>query len=409
MYGFALIAVLAVTGGLIAFIGDKLGTKVGKRKMSIFGLRPKHTSIIVTIITGILISTTTLGVLSLVSRDVRTALFGMEALKAQLTELSTAVATKNKELEDNRAALLAKNAEAAALDEKIQATTLKLQTLSRELQEVLAERELTAAALAVAQQELSASRGEIERLQAVKEVLDSKVKALSAEKQTLQTDVDQLTALNDKLRRSIQLVREGSIILKAGQVLATTVLPPAESKEQMGGYVQDVIYRTNRDVIDKLGIDNKELEVVWVAKDNFDEAVKVLYEGRQDYVLRLTAAGNIVYGEPILAKLEVYPNRMVYQQGDIIYMTVLDVDKDSQSAENIVMTFLQHVNAAAIQQGVLPDPLEGTVGAMSGEEFYEAVNKVKRGNGKVRLAATAIQETHAAGPLKIHLHVAETN
>ena len=64
MYGLALIAIIAVMGGAIAYIGDKLGTKVGKKKLSIFGLRPKYTSVIVTIITGILISAATLGLLT---------------------------------------------------------------------------------------------------------------------------------------------------------------------------------------------------------------------------------------------------------------------------------------------------------------------------------------------------------
>lgn len=50
MYGIFLIIVLVITGGAIAFIGDKLGSKVGKKRLSIFGLRPKHTSILVTII-----------------------------------------------------------------------------------------------------------------------------------------------------------------------------------------------------------------------------------------------------------------------------------------------------------------------------------------------------------------------
>ena len=67
MYGVLLILVLVITGGAIAFIGDRLGSKVGKKKLSLFGLRPRHTSIIVTIVTGILITTTTLGVMPFIS------------------------------------------------------------------------------------------------------------------------------------------------------------------------------------------------------------------------------------------------------------------------------------------------------------------------------------------------------
>lgn len=53
LVGLKILFIIAIMGGLIAYMGDKLGTKVGKRKMSLFGLRPKHTSIIVTIVTGL--------------------------------------------------------------------------------------------------------------------------------------------------------------------------------------------------------------------------------------------------------------------------------------------------------------------------------------------------------------------
>ena len=55
LVGVKILVIIALMGGLIAYMGDKLGTKVGKRRMSLFGLRPKHTSIIVTIVTGLLV------------------------------------------------------------------------------------------------------------------------------------------------------------------------------------------------------------------------------------------------------------------------------------------------------------------------------------------------------------------
>ena len=59
--GVKILIIIALMGGLIAYMGDKLGTKVGKRRMSLFGLRPKHTSIIVTIVTGLLVAAATVG------------------------------------------------------------------------------------------------------------------------------------------------------------------------------------------------------------------------------------------------------------------------------------------------------------------------------------------------------------
>ena len=49
MLGIIIVLVLMVMGGLIAFLGDKIGSKVGKKRLTLFGLRPKYTSIIVTI------------------------------------------------------------------------------------------------------------------------------------------------------------------------------------------------------------------------------------------------------------------------------------------------------------------------------------------------------------------------
>ena len=64
LVGVKILVIIALMGGLIAYMGDKLGTKVGKRRMSLFGLRPKHTSIIVTIVTGLLVAAATVGVLN---------------------------------------------------------------------------------------------------------------------------------------------------------------------------------------------------------------------------------------------------------------------------------------------------------------------------------------------------------
>ncbi|MBQ9257490.1 MAG: DUF3084 domain-containing protein, partial [Acidaminococcaceae bacterium] len=38
MFGIRLIFLLAVLGGVIAFIADKLGSKIGKKKLRVFGL-----------------------------------------------------------------------------------------------------------------------------------------------------------------------------------------------------------------------------------------------------------------------------------------------------------------------------------------------------------------------------------
>ena len=86
-YGWIMLLILAVMGGVIAYLGDKIGSRVGKRKIKLFGMRPKYSSILITIITGVSIAAVTLGVMSVLSQNVRIALFGMHQLQLQKAEL----------------------------------------------------------------------------------------------------------------------------------------------------------------------------------------------------------------------------------------------------------------------------------------------------------------------------------
>ena len=87
MYGFTLILTLAVVGGVIAYIGDRLGMNVGRKELGLFDLRPKHTSILVTIVTRVHIATGSFVVLSIASLDVRTALINMKEIQEELRGL----------------------------------------------------------------------------------------------------------------------------------------------------------------------------------------------------------------------------------------------------------------------------------------------------------------------------------
>ncbi len=70
-----LVPVLAVASGFIAWVGNAVGRRVGKNRLSLFGLRPRTTAQIVTVVTGVLINLVTVGAVLAFSRDARVALF----------------------------------------------------------------------------------------------------------------------------------------------------------------------------------------------------------------------------------------------------------------------------------------------------------------------------------------------
>ncbi len=86
---WTLIVILVIVSAVVAYIGDLVGMRVGKKRVSIFGLRPKSTSSIITVVSGILITILTLAVLSTTSQTVRTAIFSMKFVQRQITDLTS--------------------------------------------------------------------------------------------------------------------------------------------------------------------------------------------------------------------------------------------------------------------------------------------------------------------------------
>lgn len=78
--------IMILVSGAIAFIGDWVGRYFGRKRLTVFSLRPRYTAILITVISGILIAFITLTTIILISNDARTALFGLEKLRAEVQE-----------------------------------------------------------------------------------------------------------------------------------------------------------------------------------------------------------------------------------------------------------------------------------------------------------------------------------
>lgn len=81
------IIVSIVLSGVIAYLGDALGSKIGKKRLTFLGMRPRTTALFIAISTGIIITLTTFLVGMLLSEDVRLALFSIEKLKKDIDTL----------------------------------------------------------------------------------------------------------------------------------------------------------------------------------------------------------------------------------------------------------------------------------------------------------------------------------
>ena len=402
MSGILLIAVLVITGGAIAFIGDRLGTKIGKKRLSIFGLRPRHTSIIITIFTGIVITTLTFGVMAAASENVRTALFGLEELNRTMQE------TKNNLLH-TQADLDAAKSEQERTDAALQQSKADVTRLNEQQKTLEEEASRLQAGIA----ELEGAKAE---LTARNEELSGNNQKLLADNTNLTADNENLTADNKKLeertrqlRAGLITVREGDIVFRAGEIIASGVIRGGRSNEEVAADMEMLAALANRNVSARFGSDRSD-EDIWIYRPEYEAAVETIAKSKQDIVVRIAAASNLVRGEEVRTTLALYPNSIIYRDKEFIIARPYDLGlADDSEAEQTVMNFLKDVNFAATAKGILPDPLRGTVGVMEGAQFYDVVAKLKGQRGPVILLAYANGDTDASGPLRLKIEVEKNN
>lgn len=405
MYGVFLIVILIITGGAIAFIGDRLGTKVGKKKLSIFGLRPKHTSILVTILTGISITTTTLGIMTAVSDNVRTALFGMEKLQQTMRDTEERLANAAQELE-------ASKAEQHKTDEALKRTKSevgKLQAQRDELEQRAQELQAGNIMLEQSNRQLVEHNNRLaettKRLEDGNIVLQKGNDMLRQSNEKLAEDNKALADSNYNLATGIQIMREGAIAFRAGEVLSSGVIRCGRSEAVISDELRLLTQIAKDNISRRLGDKATEAEKqIWIYETDYEQAAQYIASSKEDVVVRVVAAGNHLRGESVRTLLQLYRNALIYQDNELIARRRLNVDVSNPDAvEGAISSFLQEVNEKATDKGMLADPISGTVGVIDGEQIFNAVRDLNLFKGNAIITAYSKGTSEVVGPLRIRL------
>ncbi len=85
--GLGDILIILVLAGAVAYVGDRVGHQVGRRRLTLFGIRPRYTSTIVAVGTGVVIAFVVTLVAIVASQQVKTAFFRLSTLSAQIASL----------------------------------------------------------------------------------------------------------------------------------------------------------------------------------------------------------------------------------------------------------------------------------------------------------------------------------
>lgn len=400
MFGLQLIFLLALIGGGIAYIGDRIGMRVGRKRLTVFGLRPRHSSIVVTVLTGVMIAALSLGVLTVASDDVRTALFEMKEIQAALAETSDALAANEQELAIVRELLLRQREAVDEMVEQRDAAVLERDAAKEERDRLMDEMEKVWATLNQAQEDVELWKARVANFEELGQTLEDNIAKMQQTEEKLRRDI---ALLSEQYLMMEGRLRSGAFTYLRDEIVAARVMDstnPQAVEEELLAFLEEAdaiaLARGAR-------IQEKETAIELGSEEFFFQAVDLMQSEPGQWVVRAVAMQNTVEGEPLRVYLHLFPRRMVYADGEVIGYRELEGGQGGQ--EGHILSLLDEVNRDALEKGMITSQ-EGDVGRLTGEAFVDALVELRRINGRAQVAAVADGDVwNTEGPLEIRLEV----
>jgi uncharacterized protein (DUF3084 family) len=423
--GFVLILAVLILGGVIATLGDRLGTRVGKARLSLFNLRPRRTATIVTILTGIVVSASTLVTLFAVSDPLRTGVFELDMIQRKLRRSRAELnQTKDQKTQVER--------ELNKVQKNLTETNQSLQTEIVERKAAITERKRAIAERARAQAEVANKQTELSRTQHQLMTVSQQILNLRQDINHLQAERNQVLHQRDQdikakdtviLEREVSLrklearqdslinevkdlervLRQGNVAIQRGQVLASAavrIVQPGASQQ----VVDQLLSEANRNAIQLVRPGNTG-KIVQITNVEVERLINQIEDG-QDYVIRIFSAANYLLGETqIQVVADAIRNQVVFLAGDVVAATSIDsaTITDAQIQDRINL-LIASANFRARSLGILTDSVQ--IGRIQNLVMF--LEQVRQSKQTLVLKAVAMDVTYTSGPLTLEF-VAEQN
>jgi len=368
---WALIFMLIIGSGLLSWLGDVIGMKFGKRRISLFGLRPKDTSHVITAFTGVSITVLILFILASFSEDVRTTLFSLKYIQNQLYE-----------------------------------SRVNLMESRNEAENALIELENSLYSLSQQEAALEKSRAEVDLLNFSLNTLRNDKQLLEDERNQLQYNVGLLRNEAEDLRSSLERIREGTIVIRVHEALAQDVVPPHTSSADVAAIIDDMRVQAAENTAEKFGT-LPENTVITIDKDALEKVIDDSSDSAMRKYIRLSAEQNITSGSLVSLTCNSWDSYLIYGEGEAILRRVAEPNLEGFDSEQFMHTFLRELRFKAVRDGVSPDPVTNFVGSLDGQKFYEAVEKLAEMKFPVIVNGITTKDIYTEGPVSLRILIEE--
>jgi uncharacterized protein (DUF3084 family) len=390
--GWLLILALLVLGGVLSTLGDRLGSRVGKARLSLFNLRPRRTAVLITVLTGSLISAISLGLMLLVSDRLRTGLFELDHLERRLRDSRQALLNSSQQLQrserDRRRAEGGRRQARSQLvlaEEQANQLRHELVPLNRQRQQLEQERDRL-------NRDINAKDIDIRRNRQELAQVTAKIAASARELQQLETN---LIAL-----------RRGDVVISSGQPLEIAKMQidnPAQARPVIEALLRQANLNAYRRVLPGEPVTR---QILLVPRSDIAKLETTLSK-RGPWVVSVISAANVLKGErQVVAFTDARPNRQVVQAGDQLATTMLEGDERSpEQVRSRLNLLLAAAFTQAQRRGTLTDGLQFDAGNFN--QLGSALSNRPAGQA-VRLEAIARRSSDLADPVLIEIRSLQT-
>ena len=386
MTGWLLLLSLLILGGVLSTLGDRLGSRVGKARLSLFGLRPRQTAVVITVLTGSLISALSLGLMLLVSRQLRVGLFELNDLEARLRSSRSDLKGSRKAQRKARQQL-----------EEARADEIKARKILADAQARAGELRSTLQPLQEQTRRLEAER---QRLSQDVRNRDAEIQRTDDELRAVRQRISSGEAELQQLEKNLIALRRGDVAISSGQPLATVTLK-LDRPDQARQVIDQVLREANLQAFQKvLPGQAPDRQIILVPRQDIERLEQAIRKPGT-WVVLLRSAANVLRGESVVyAFPDVRPNVAITMEGEVLARTtVAGQDTNPEAVQNRINLLLASTLAEVRRRGSLSQGLQFDANAVN----RLARELTERSGGRVELQAVAVRRSETADPIAIEL------
>jgi len=384
-----LIVLLIFLAGVTAYAGDRLGMFVARRRLSLFGIRPRRTGQIVGVVAGILITLTTLIVLSLAFRGATQTIINAQQVGEELNRLRAERLTLEGEIRTLGGIINELDGEVGNLS--VQAESLRAE--NRDLQ--FRNQQLGDANATLGSRNINL---QVVNDQLRSEILDSndQVRGLKSQVDKLQVVLEGQAAELDRIRVQFDQVTNTQIVFADNELVYSGLLratSPIEARDELSKLVLDASEKT---LAEGAG-------AVQLLTEQFDRLVDAVTQTPVVDVVLFISPKNQFLSEDIFVSVEVLPNAKLLPRGHLVLSRQIHLGsgelKTSQAEVGKALAGLL-LEAQKILEStglVSPDPIHLR------QEEEEFLTQLLRLTGPVSIGVVTTEDIYRGAPARLEL------